>query len=156
MSRTRMFLYVIRLCNVLLLDGGSLPLCAAVLMVDVVGSAEVVLPLLPARGQHGQLGRLARPAHILTLQELPTGLWNKTKQKNTSQWITLRSTQETRTKTAGHIWDVYQNKNRLNAHQYSSGFAHKLSTMHCAQRFPAIRTFIRTKLFNITQTEKKA
>lgn len=78
MLRTCMFLYVIMFCNVLLLDGGSVPLCGAVLVVDVVGSAEVVLPLLPARGQRGQLVRLARTAHILTLQELPTGLRNKT------------------------------------------------------------------------------
>ena len=37
-----------------LLDRGSLPLCGSGLMIDKVGSSQVVLPLLPARGQSRQ------------------------------------------------------------------------------------------------------
>lgn len=57
-----------------ILDCGPLPLCGPALVVDIVGPAQVVLPLLPARGQCRQLVIVPRPGHILTLQKLPARL----------------------------------------------------------------------------------
>ncbi len=39
-----------------------MPLAGPALVVDVVGSSQVVLPLLPARGQRRQLVRMVRTA----------------------------------------------------------------------------------------------
>ena len=51
-----------------------MPLCGSALMIDKVSPPQVVLPLLPARGQSGQQLALPGTRHVLSLQILPTGL----------------------------------------------------------------------------------
>lgn len=71
---------------------GPLPLCCSALVVDIVDSAQVVLALLPARGQRRKLLALSATCHVLSLQKLPSVLHSKEKQLKWSQrstWIKM-------------------------------------------------------------------
>ena len=59
-----------------LLYCGSIPLCGSALVVDKVVSSQIVLPLLPARGQRRQQLALSGTWHVLSLEQLPTRLRN--------------------------------------------------------------------------------
>lgn len=64
---------------------GSLPLRGSALMIDKVDPSQVVLPLLPTRGQRRQLQALSATWQVLSLQKLPTWLHNR--KENTGDYI---------------------------------------------------------------------